>query len=119
MIDECMPLFSLPSRYLWPLGNLWGLKASLVRERAGLDAEAAIDRFIGFLRENLFTAYFDDATQCVAIVMPAGKDRPMATLATLAITKSGWLTNVAENVSTLLIRTTLALPGLSMRMTRA
>ncbi|KAK1247925.1 hypothetical protein MKX07_000813 [Trichoderma sp. CBMAI-0711] len=74
------------------------IKEALIRDREGLDAEATVDRFIDFLRENPFTAYYDDALQCVAIVIPAGKDRPMATLATLAITKSGWLTNVAENV---------------------
>ncbi|EHK18876.1 uncharacterized protein TRIVIDRAFT_57695 [Trichoderma virens Gv29-8] len=76
------------------------IKASLIRDREGLDAEATVDRFVDFLKENPFTAYYDDALQCVAIVIPAGKDRPMATLATLAITKSGWLTNVAENVFT-------------------
>ncbi|KAL7948402.1 acetylglutamate kinase [Trichoderma barbatum] len=74
------------------------IKASLIRDREGLDAEATVDCFVDFLRENPFTAYYDDALQCVANVVPAGKDRPMATLATLAITKSGWLTNMAENV---------------------
>lgn len=74
------------------------IKASLIRDREGLDAEATVDRFVDFLKENPFTAYYDDALQCIAIVIPAGKDRPMATLATLAITKAGWLTNVAENV---------------------
>ncbi|KAL5086824.1 Protein arg-6, mitochondrial [Trichoderma cf. simile WF8] len=76
------------------------IKAALIRDREGLDAEATVDRFIDLLRENPFTAYYDDALQCIAIVIPAGNDRPLATLATLAITKSGWLTNVAENVFT-------------------
>ncbi|UKZ82386.1 Protein arg-6, mitochondrial [Trichoderma virens FT-333] len=83
-----------------PAPNLDKIKASLIRDREGLDAEATVDRFVDFLKENPFTAYYDDALQCVAVVIPAGKDRPMATLATLAITKSGWLTNVAENVFT-------------------
>ncbi|EFY93710.1 arg-6 protein precursor [Metarhizium acridum CQMa 102] len=78
--------------------DLEKLKASLIRDREGLDAEATVERYIDFLKENSFTAYYDDTMQCLAIVMPPNKDRPMATLATLTITKSGWLTNVAENV---------------------
>ncbi|OAQ67170.1 protein arg-6, mitochondrial precursor [Pochonia chlamydosporia 170] len=74
------------------------LKASLIRDREGLDAEATVERYIDFLQENPFSAYYDDTMQCLAIVMPPSKDRAMATLATLTITKSGWLTNVAENV---------------------
>lgn len=74
------------------------LKDALIRDREGLDAEATVDRWIEFLHQNPFTAYCDDGMQCLAIVIPAGKGRPMATLATLAVTKSGWLTNVAENV---------------------
>ncbi|KOS21082.1 Protein arg-6 [Escovopsis weberi] len=74
------------------------LKASLIRDRESLDAEATVDRFIDFLRENPFKAYFDEAMQGVAVVIPPGGERPMATLATLGITKSGWLTNVAENI---------------------
>lgn len=57
-----------------------------------------VDRFIGFLAANPFTAYYDDSMSCLAIVLPPSADRPMATLAALNITKSGWLSNVAENV---------------------
>lgn len=78
--------------------DLAKLKESLIRDREGLDAEATVDRYIDFLKENPFNAYYDDTMQCLAIVMPPTKDRAMATLATLTITKSGWLTNVAENV---------------------
>ncbi|KAG5973467.1 Protein arg-6, mitochondrial [Claviceps digitariae] len=74
------------------------LKSTLIRDREGLDAEATVDRYIDFLRENPFTAYYDDTMQCLAIVMPPNQDRAMGTLATLTITKPGWLTNVAENV---------------------
>ncbi|KAM3512171.1 hypothetical protein MY11210_004159 [Beauveria gryllotalpidicola] len=74
------------------------IKATLIRDREGLDSEATVDRFVDFLRENPFKAYFDDALHCLAIVVPAGEGRTLPTLATLNITKSGWLTNVAENV---------------------
>lgn len=77
--------------------DLAKIKETLVRDREGLDAEATVDRFIDQLRGNKFTAYFDDAMQCLAVVMPPTEDRPIATLATLNITKSGWLSNVAEN----------------------
>ncbi|CCE30870.1 Protein arg-6, mitochondrial [Claviceps purpurea] len=74
------------------------LKTTLIRDREGLDAEATVDRYIDFLKENPFAAYYDDTMQCLAIVMPPNQDRTMGTLATLTITKPGWLTNVAENV---------------------
>ncbi|KAI6782571.1 Protein arg-like protein [Emericellopsis cladophorae] len=74
------------------------IKATLVRDREGLDAEATVDRFVESLKGNPFTAYYDDAMQCLAVVLPPTDERPMATLATLNITKAGWLSNVAENV---------------------
>ncbi|POR34235.1 Protein arg-6, mitochondrial [Tolypocladium paradoxum] len=79
-------------------GDIQKLKETLIRDREGLDAEATVDRWVDFLQENPFSAYYDEAMQCLAIVMPPGNGRAMATLATLTITKSGWLTNVAENV---------------------
>lgn len=74
------------------------LKAALLRDRSSLDSEATVDRYIDFLRENPFSAYYDDAMQCLAIVLPPNEERAVATLATLTITKSGWLSNIAENV---------------------
>lgn len=74
------------------------LKAALIRDREGLDAAATVDRYVDYLKENPFTAYYDDTMQCLAIVMPPNKDRPIGTLATLTMTKSGWLTNIAENI---------------------
>lgn len=74
------------------------IKETLTRDYMGLNAEATVDRFIEFLKANPFTAYYDDSMSCLAIVLPPSADRPMATLATFNITKSGWLGNVAENV---------------------
>lgn len=79
-------------------GDMAKLKATLIRDREGPDAQATVDRWIDFLAENPFSAYYDEAMQCLAIVMPPGNGRSMATLATLTMTKSGWLTNIAENV---------------------
>ncbi|CAH0019731.1 unnamed protein product [Clonostachys rhizophaga] len=80
------------------------LKEALLRGQIGLDAEAAVDRFIDFLKEKPFTAYYDDAMECLAIVLPKSEDRAVATLSTLSITKTGWLSNVAENVFTIIKR---------------
>ncbi|TQS31339.1 hypothetical protein Golomagni_08383, partial [Golovinomyces magnicellulatus] len=44
------------------------LKEALLRGREGLDAEAAVDRFIDLLKEKPFTAYYDDTMQCLAII---------------------------------------------------
>ncbi|KAF4332518.1 acetylglutamate kinase n-acetyl-gamma-glutamyl-phosphate reductase precursor (ARG-6) [Fusarium beomiforme] len=73
-------------------------KQTLVRDRQGLDAEATVDRFVDLLKEKSFNAYYDDGMQCLAVVLPANEERPIATLATLNITKAGWLSNIAENV---------------------
>ncbi|PHH93003.1 hypothetical protein CDD83_2492 [Cordyceps sp. RAO-2017] len=91
--DKIQKMTSIPD-----FGDVAKLKATLIRDREGLDADATVDRWIDYLGENPFTAYCDEAMQCLAIVMPPGNGRPMATLATLTITKSGWLTNIAENV---------------------
>lgn len=77
------------------------IKEALVRDREGLDAVATVDRFVESLKDTPFTAYFDngiDVMQCLAIVLPPGEGREIATLSTLAITRSGWISNVAENV---------------------
>lgn len=79
-------------------GDLQKVKESLIRDREGIDAEATVDRWIDFLEENPFTAYFDESMECLAIVLEPGHGRELATLATLTVTKAGWLTNVADNV---------------------
>ncbi|KAH6973471.1 Aspartate/glutamate/uridylate kinase [Ilyonectria sp. MPI-CAGE-AT-0026] len=73
-------------------------KATLLRDREGIDAEATIDRFVDFLKANPFNAYYDHAMQCLAVVLPATDEQPIATLTALNITKPGWLSNIAENV---------------------
>ncbi|KAF5018429.1 hypothetical protein F66182_9603 [Fusarium sp. NRRL 66182] len=78
--------------------DLGKFKQALVRGREGLDAEATVDRFIDILKEKDFNAYYDEGMQCLAVVLPGGEGRSVATLATLNITKSGWLSNIAENV---------------------
>ncbi|KAH6603836.1 N-acetyl-gamma-glutamyl-phosphate reductase [Trichoderma cornu-damae] len=74
------------------------LKATLISNYKGLDAEVIVRRFIDMLKEKKFTAYYDDTMQCLAIVMPKGEDQAVATLAVLTTTKSGWLSNVMENI---------------------
>ncbi|UNI13803.1 Protein arg-6, mitochondrial [Purpureocillium takamizusanense] len=74
------------------------VKETLIRDREGMDAAATVDRWIEFLQENPFTAYYDESMQCLAIVLEPGNGRTLPTLATLNVTKSGWLTSVADNV---------------------
>ncbi|ROT35444.1 N-acetyl-gamma-glutamyl-phosphate reductase [Sodiomyces alkalinus F11] len=74
------------------------LKETLLINREGLDAEATVDRYIDFLKGTPFKAYYDEPYNCLAIVLPPGPDRSHATLATLGVTKNGWLSNVTENV---------------------
>ena len=74
------------------------LKEVLVRDREGLDAKAVVDRYIKWLQEKEFKAYFDEPMEAFGIVMPPSGNTGLAHLATLTITKSGWLTNVADNI---------------------
>ena len=76
------------------------LKEVLIRDRAGLDARAIVDRYLTNLKDRDFRAYFDDPMEVLAIVIPPQRGASLAHLATFTITKAGWLTNVADNVFT-------------------
>lgn len=79
-------------------GDLEALKEVLVRDREGLDAKATVDRFVEGLKETNFRAYLDEPMEALAIVLPPRAETSVAQLATLTITKAGWLTHVADNV---------------------
>ncbi|OQV01994.1 hypothetical protein CLAIMM_07257 [Cladophialophora immunda] len=74
------------------------LKEVLIRDRAGLDAKAIVDRYIKFLQTRDFKAYFDEPMEAFALVLPPSRETTLAQLATLTITRNGWLTNVADNI---------------------
>ncbi len=76
------------------------LKTVLLRDRDGPNARQTVDTYFEFLRENPFRAYYDEQMNALAIAFPPSAERPFATLATLTISKSGWLGNVAENIFT-------------------
>lgn len=78
--------------------DIEGLKEVLVRDREGLDAKATVDRYVQSLQDGKFRAYFDEPMEALAIVLPPGPNTSLAHLSTFTITKSGWLTNVADNV---------------------
>ncbi|CRK40183.1 hypothetical protein BN1708_016783, partial [Verticillium longisporum] len=68
------------------ISDLAKVKECLIRDREGMDAEATVDRYIDFLKDTPFKAYYDEPYNCMAIVLPPGKDRSHATLATLSLT---------------------------------
>ncbi|KAI1500652.1 Aspartate/glutamate/uridylate kinase [Biscogniauxia marginata] len=74
------------------------LKDVLVRDREVRDARATVDRYLEFLKDRSFKAFFDEPMKALAVVLEADSDQSYSTLATLTITKSGWLTNVADNL---------------------
>ncbi|KAK5099291.1 Protein arg-6, mitochondrial [Lithohypha guttulata] len=74
------------------------LKEVLVRDREGLDAKAVVDRYIRDLQSQEFKAYFDEPMEALGIVLPPRQGASMAHLATLTISRSAWLTNVADNI---------------------
>ncbi|KAL1882050.1 hypothetical protein VTK73DRAFT_2764 [Phialemonium thermophilum] len=92
----------LSSRDILDFKDVEKLKDVLLRDREGPDARVTVDKYVEFLKENPFVAYYDGPMNALAIVLPPNKTRSHATLATLTITKSGWLTNVADNVFTAL-----------------
>ncbi|KAI1169563.1 hypothetical protein F4777DRAFT_208123 [Nemania sp. FL0916] len=74
------------------------LKEVLVRDREVRDARSTVERYLEFLNERKFKAYFDEPMKALAVVLESSSDQQHATLATLTITKAGWLTNVADNL---------------------
>lgn len=78
--------------------DLQALKEVLIRDREGLDARAVVDRYVEGLKEHEFKIYYDDPMEALAVVLPPQQGSPIAHLATFTITKSGWLSNVADNV---------------------
>ncbi|WPG97955.1 N-acetyl-gamma-glutamyl-phosphate reductase (arg-6) [Acrodontium crateriforme] len=75
------------------------LKQTLIRDRDGLDSIAVVDRYVDLLKTRTFQAYYDENMEALAIVLPptpAGSS--IAQLATLTMTRSAWLSNIADNV---------------------
>ncbi|KAF4502658.1 acetylglutamate kinase N-acetyl-gamma-glutamyl-phosphate reductase precursor (ARG-6) [Fusarium agapanthi] len=63
-----------------------------------LDIPAIVDQFASILTEKKFTAYYDDAMHCMAIIMP--QNQGMAILTSLSTTKSGLLNGTMKNIFT-------------------
>jgi N-acetyl-gamma-glutamyl-phosphate reductase/acetylglutamate kinase len=75
------------------------LKKTLVRERDGLDSMAVVDRYLESLKSRDFRAYYDDNMEALAVVLPpVDGATSMAHLSTLTMTRSAWLSNIADNV---------------------
>lgn len=73
-------------------------KNALARGQPSDEAAKTIDTYLEQLKDRPFKAYFDDSMSCLAIVLQPTESRPFSSWVTLSITKSGWLTNSAENV---------------------
>ena len=78
--------------------DLEAFKQVLLRDREALDARATVENYVEFLGPREFRCYFDEPMEALAIVLPATDGASIAQLATFTITKSGWLTNVSDNV---------------------
>jgi N-acetyl-gamma-glutamyl-phosphate reductase/acetylglutamate kinase len=79
--------------------DLAQLKQTLVRERDGLDSMAVVDRYLESLKSRNFRAYYDDNMEALAVVLPPVEGgSSMAHLSTLTMTRSAWLSNIADNV---------------------
>lgn len=74
------------------------LKQTLVRDREGLDSTAVVDRYLDSLKNRSFKAYYDENMEALAIVLPPADSTSLAHLATLTMTRSAWLSNIADNV---------------------
>ncbi|KAF2839833.1 Arg-6 [Patellaria atrata CBS 101060] len=74
------------------------LKNILVRDRAGINSDEVVDRYIEDLEKRQFVAYFDEKLEALGIVLEADKDLTVPQLATFTITKEGWLSNIADNI---------------------
>ncbi|KAK3057122.1 Protein arg-6, mitochondrial [Extremus antarcticus] len=74
------------------------LKQTLVRDREGLDSASVVDRYLDTLESRHFKAYYDEGMEALAIVLPPAETSQLAHLATLTMTRSAWLSNIADNV---------------------
>ncbi|KXL47365.1 hypothetical protein M433DRAFT_131318 [Acidomyces richmondensis BFW] len=75
------------------------LKQTLIRDREGLDSVAVVDRYLDSLQNRPFRAYYDENMEALAIVLPPNSaTNSLAHLATLTMTRSAWLSNIADNV---------------------
>ncbi|KAM0351551.1 hypothetical protein ACHAPU_002558 [Fusarium lateritium] len=80
------------------LNDLKKLEAGLNSSSDSLDIAAVVDQYASVLAEKKFTAYYDDAMHCMAIIMP--QNQGVAILAGMSTTKSGWLNGTMENIFT-------------------
>jgi N-acetyl-gamma-glutamyl-phosphate reductase / acetylglutamate kinase len=78
--------------------NIDQLKRTLVRDREGLDSAAVVDRYLQTLQQRSFKSYYDENMEALAIVLPPEGTTSLAHLATLTMTRSAWLSNIADNV---------------------
>ncbi|EON66364.1 protein Arg-6, mitochondrial [Coniosporium apollinis CBS 100218] len=79
-------------------GDIQKLKQVLIRDCASVNSEEVVDRYLEDLSRRPFKAYFDDSMEALGIVLPSADDVNMAQLATFTVTKSGWLSNIADNI---------------------
>ncbi|KAG8667943.1 hypothetical protein FPOAC2_13148 [Fusarium poae] len=79
--------------------DLEKLKETLFRHDDA-NSKMTVHQYLEFLKENPFTAYYDDSMQCLAIVVSPGPHSPVANLSKLAIGQAGWLTNIPEDIFT-------------------
>ncbi|KAF5027436.1 hypothetical protein F66182_457 [Fusarium sp. NRRL 66182] len=80
------------------LDGIKKLEAGSSSSSDSLDVAAIVDQFASILTENKFTAYYDDAIHCMAIVVP--QSQGMAILTSLSTTSTGWLNGTMENIFT-------------------
>jgi N-acetyl-gamma-glutamyl-phosphate reductase/acetylglutamate kinase len=61
---------------------------------------AVVDRYLESLKSRNFRAYYDDNMEALAVVLPPvdGTKSSLAHLSTLTMTRSAWLSNIADNV---------------------
>ena len=78
--------------------NMDQLKQTLIRDRDGLDSAAVVDNYLETLQNRTFKAYYDENMEALAIVLPPTDPTALAHLATLTMTRSAWLSNIADNV---------------------
>lgn len=80
--------------------NIEALKEVLVRERVGSDAKGVVKRYVESLGHREFKAFFDEGMSALAIVLAPHDGASIAQLATLSISRAGWLENVSDNIMT-------------------
>lgn len=78
--------------------DIQALSEALARDRGGVEASDAVNKYLDNLKNRDFEVFSDDTMGCVAVVYPPSTDGEFAQLSTFTTTKEAFRTNKSDLV---------------------